>query len=97
MRVFQTSTVGAALAYLALSFSHATRGLPQGASYLMAIAVATLTIGIALAIGVHAWPEPSADLRLRNLPAHSCHACGSRMVEVRSAWVCGRCDRVPVG
>lgn len=97
MRVFQTATVGAALAYLALSFSHANRGLPQGASYLMAIAVATLTIGIVLAIGVHAWPDQNGVAKLENLPAHSCHSCGSRMVEVRSAWVCGRCDRVPVG
>ncbi|MGI9647028.1 MAG: hypothetical protein ACR2OI_00770 [Acidimicrobiia bacterium] len=97
MRVFQTSAVGAALAYLALSFSQTARGFPQGASYLMAIVVATLTIGIAMAIGVHAWPEEDGTVKLQNLPAHSCHGCGSRMVEVRSAWVCGRCDRVPVG
>ena len=97
MRIFQTSAVGAALAYLALSFSHTARGYPQGASFLLAIAVATLTIGIVVSIGVHAWPDDGGAVSLKDLPAHSCHGCGRPMVDIRSAWVCGNCDRVPVG
>lgn len=97
MRVFQTSTVGTALAYLALSFSHTARGYPQGASFLLAILIATITVGIATAIGFHSWPAEDGMVNLRHLPPHGCHGCGGSMVEVHSAWVCGRCDRVPVG
>jgi len=96
MRVFQTTTVGAALAYLALSYSHAARGYPQGASFLLAILVATVTVGIVTAIGLHAWPEEPGAVKLTDLPPHGCHGCGGPMVEVHTAWVCGRCDRVPV-
>jgi hypothetical protein len=96
MRVLQICVVGAAAAYLALSYSHTATGYPQAASFLVAILAATLTVGVASAVGLHAWPDDARIARKRRLPAHGCHGCGREMVEVHSAWVCGRCDRVPV-
>ncbi|NNF87760.1 MAG: hypothetical protein HKO82_08005 [Acidimicrobiia bacterium] len=92
MRVLQICVVGVAAAYLALSYSQAATGYPQAASFLMAILAATLTVGVAIAVGLHAWPDDAGIGR--TLPAHGCHGCGREMVELHSAWVCPRCDRV---
>ena len=96
MRVFQICVVGSALAYLALSYSQTATGYPQAATFLLAILAATLTVGVAVAVGFHAWPDDAGIARRRSLP-HSCHGCGRLMVEVHSVWLCGRCDRVPGG
>jgi hypothetical protein len=97
MRILQIGAVGAALSYLALSFSQSGTGYPQAAAFLLAIFAATMTVGIALAVACGAWPDDAGAAGLpRNLPAHSCHGCGRPMVDVHSAWVCGRCDRAPV-
>ena len=94
MRVFQIAVTGTAVAYLALSYSQTATGYPQAASFLMAILAATLTVGVAIAVGLHAWPDDAGISGGRTLPVHGCHGCGRPMVEVHSAWVCTRCDRV---
>jgi len=97
MRILQIGAVGSALSYLALSFSQSGTGYPQAAAFVLAILAGTMTVGIALAVGFGAWPDDAAAVRLpRQLPAHACHGCGRPMVDVHSAWVCGRCDRAPV-
>lgn len=94
MRVLQIGAVGSALAYLSLSASQATTGYPQAAMFLLAILAATLTLGVATAVGLHAWPEEVGVVGGRHLPVHACHGCRRPMVELHSAWVCGHCDRV---
>ncbi len=97
MRVFQIAVTGSAIAYLALSYSQSATGYPQAASFLMAILAATLTVGVALSVGLHAWPEDAGITTRRTLPLHGCHGCGRAMAEIHSVWVCARCDRVSAG
>ena len=93
MRILRVCVVGAAVAYLALSYSQTATGYPQAASFLMAILGAALTVGVAVAMGLNAWPDDAGIARGRSLP-HGCHGCGRPMVEMHSVWVCARCDRV---
>jgi uncharacterized paraquat-inducible protein A len=94
MRVIRICLVGGAVAYLALSYSQTASGYPQAATFLFAILATTLTVGVAVSVGLNAWPDDAGITRVRNLPAHGCHGCGRPMIELHSAWVCGRCDRV---
>lgn len=93
MRIFEVGTVGAALAYLALSFSQSGSGYPQAAAFLASLLIAAVTIGVAISLGTHAWPEPPQAAFANRV--HRCHGCGHRMRQVRNAWVCIRCDRAP--
>lgn len=95
MRFFEISAVGSALCYLALTFSQASTGYPQAGAFLLAILIGTLTVGIGAAIAFDVWPDDVATVRAGRLPAHACRGCGRPMVEVHTAWVCGRCDRAP--
>lgn len=94
MRVFQIGAVGTAFAYVAFSYSQAASGFPQATAFMLAILVTTLTVGIATGAGLHAWPDDFGITGGRPIPVHGCHGCGRPMVEIHSAWMCGRCDRV---
>ena len=96
MRVIEIFVVGTAAAYLALSYSSSGSGYLQAASFLVALTVATLTVGCALAIGLHAWPDDAGLAVAGPRFLHRCHECGRRMRRERSAWVCLRCDRSPL-
>lgn len=85
---------GTALAYLAFSYSQNAPGLPQATAFMLAILVATLTVGIAAAAALHALPEDVGITHGRPISVHGGHGCGQPMVEIHSAWVCERCDRV---
>jgi hypothetical protein len=93
MRIMEISTVGAAAAYLALSYSQTGSGYPQAAAFLLAVFVATLTVGVAVAVGSHAWPEDGGFVVTGPRWLHRCHGCGHRMHQMHAAWVCPRCDR----
>ena len=97
VRVIQICVVGAAAAYLALSYSQTATGYPQAATFLLAILAATLTVGVAVAVGLRAWPDDAGTTGNRGRDVHGCHGCGRPMVEVHAAWVCPRCDRVSNG
>ncbi|NNC93402.1 MAG: hypothetical protein HKN80_13015 [Acidimicrobiia bacterium] len=96
MRVVKISAVGTAFAYLTFSYSQAASGFPQASAFMMAILLATLTVGLAVAAGSHTLPEDIGAYQ-GSRSGHPCHGCGSPMVEVHSVWVCGRCDRMPDG
>lgn len=96
MRVIEICTVGAAAAYLAFSYSSAGSGFLHAASFLIAACVTVLTVGCAIAVGSHAWPEDAAVVFAGPRILHLCHECGRRMRRERSAWVCQRCDRSPI-
>lgn len=91
MRVLEICTVGAAVVYLSLGFSHSGTGYAQAAAFLFAIAVGTVTAGVAIAVASHSWPT-DAGLTGPGRARH-CHGCGRRMVSNGIVWVCGRCDR----
>lgn len=91
MRVFEICTVGAAVVYLSLGFSHSGTGYAQAAAFLFAIAVGTVTAGVAIAVASHSWPTDAGLIGPG--PARRCHGCGRRMVGNGMVWVCGRCDR----
>jgi ribosomal protein L37AE/L43A len=59
---------------------------------MLAILVATLTVGLGAAAGLHALPNINGSGRSRSV--HDCQGCGRLMVEIHSVWVCARCDRV---
>jgi ribosomal protein L37AE/L43A len=50
-------------------------------------------VGIGAAVGLNAWPDDVGVSHVRRRTEHDCHGCGRPMVEVRSVWVCGLCDR----
>lgn len=94
MRIIEICVVGAATAYLALSYSQTGSGYPQAAAFVLAIFVATVTVGLATSVGTHAWPEDAGFAVAGPRRLHRCHGCGHRMRQERSAWMCPRCDRV---
>jgi hypothetical protein len=93
MRVIEVCTVGAAAAYVAFGYSSTGSGYPQAAAFLFAIFVATVTVGLAVSIGSHSWPDDAGFVLAGPRWLHRCHGCGHRMHQMRSAWICRRCDR----
>ena len=91
MRVFEICTVGAAVVYLSLGFSHSGTGYAQAAAFLFAIAAGTVTAGVAIAVASHSWPTDGG--LIGSGPVRRCHGCGRRMASNGIVWVCGRCDR----
>ena len=93
MRVLEISVVGAAAAYLSLSFSQSGTGYAQAAAFLFAILVGTVTAGLAIAVVSHSWPDDAGAVRIGPAETHRCHVCGRRMVSTGTVWLCRRCDR----
>jgi len=105
-RVFLIVAVGGMAAAGAFAMSRVGQGLLEGAAFLLAIFIATVTVGLALSQGAVAWqdrrghplPDPSSH-RAGGLPIAAgmiCGCCGRSMKPFGSVWLCLVCDRAPV-
>ena len=105
-RVFLVVAVGGMAAAGAYIMSRVGQGLLEGAGFLLAIFIATVTVGLALSQGAVVWQDrrehpitgPSAH-RAGGLPIAAgmiCGCCGRSMEPFGSVWLCRVCDRAPV-
>ena len=85
---------GAAAAYVLFQLSRTGHGIPQAGLFVLAVSIAVVAVGLAVALAVSAL-DPDGD---RGLTAtRSCHSCGGPLTRLGPAWVCPPCDRLPLG
>ncbi len=86
---------GAAFACNAWMLSRWAGGLFGAALFLLAVTLATLTIGIAAAALVGRWEDRSLPARpaLHGAATIPCTSCGGGMVASGPGWICELCDR----
>lgn len=101
MRVFLASLAGIAASSALYGFSHLMDGFAAAVIYMVALLVAPVLIGTAIATEINRRLESPATRhsRSRSLPEpcewHRCGGCGSPMVAMDFAWVCRACDLAP--
>ena len=101
MRVFLVSLAGIAASSALYAFSHLVDGFTGAALYMVALVVAPIAIGIAIASEINRRLDPpvTRNSGSRSLPEpsewHRCGGCGSPMMAMDFAWVCRACDMAP--
>lgn len=105
MRVILIGGIGSLVAGVALAISRVSDGYVEGIAFLLAISIATVTVGIAVASGVSIWVEAAGTRRAARIRGQSvgrlwsrtrlpCKTCRRSMVQIDFLWVCTTCDRV---
>ncbi len=101
MRVFLASLAGIAASSALYGFSHMVDGFTAAVLYMIALLIAPVSIGIAIAAEINRRLDPpvTRKSRDRSLPEpsewHRCGGCGSPMMAMDFAWVCRACDMAP--
>lgn len=99
-RIVVTIIVGGGAAVAAFGMSRLGDGLLEGASFLLAVFIATVTVGFVFAELANAWlgqpQEPTSVRRPRVAAGVICGCCGRSKQRCDSIWVCAVCDRVGV-
>ena len=109
MRVTLMAIAGTAAAIAVFAISRISGGFLGAASFLLAIFIAAVTVGLAIAAVVNAWsgppgwllPSAVSQIRTtrRRLPIEAdvlCGSCQQPMTQIDFIWVCTACDLVPV-
>ena len=102
MNIVQTGVVGGLATFAAFGISRASGGFVEGASFLLFLFIATLTVGALVAIGFDSWTDSRQAARLaivagprRRMFRMACSSCKGRMERVADIWLCDACDRTP--
>lgn len=90
MRAILIAIVGGTAALGALSVSWMNNGSLGAASFVLAIFLATVTLGATLAVATE-----SLGNRPRKSKPGSCGVCRSSMHQFDTIWVCPACDLAP--
>lgn len=101
MRVFLMGLAGIAASSALYGFSQLLDGFLGACLYMLALVVAPVAIGVAVATAINQRLDPqfAAPRRHRDpsggFESQRCGGCGSPMMAMNSAWVCRACDLVP--
>ena len=101
MRVVLISLAGMAASSAFYGFSQLADGFAAAAFYMLALLIAPVAIGVAIAMAINLRLDPplTRTSRDRSLPpgseSHRCGGCGSPMMAMDFAWVCAACDLAP--
>jgi len=101
MRVVLIGLAGIAASFALYGFSQLADGLVGVSLYMLALLVAPVSIGVAIATAINRRLDPPVALTSRrgSVPpeseSHRCGGCGSPMLAMNSAWVCSACDLAP--
>jgi hypothetical protein len=102
MRVVSIGLAGMAASLALFGLSSLDDGFLGAAAYMLALLVAPVAIGVAIALAINErLGHPAGKLRRdgrlpRPTGSNRCGGCGSDMSALNSAWVCHACDLVPV-
>ena len=103
MRVVLIGLAGTAASSAMYGLSHLADGFVGASAYMLALLIAPASIGAAIAMAINRRldPPPVRAIRGRSVPSgsdtHRCGGCGSPMIAMGFAWVCGACDLAPAG
>ncbi len=101
MRVVSIGLAGMAASLALFALSSLDDGFLGAAAYMLALLVAPVAIGVAIAMGINQrLGHPAGGVRRDGRsPQHAgsnrCGGCGSDMSALNSVWVCHACDLVP--
>jgi len=90
MRAILIAIAGGAAALGALSVSWFDNGPIGAAAFLLALFLATVTAGVALAVATE-----TLAARPRKSKPGNCGVCRSAMHQLAAIWVCPECDLTP--
>ena len=105
MRVLLVSLAGIAASLAAFVVSQLTSGSVGASAYTLALLIAPVTIGLAIALAIDRRLDETSGLLEgpRSLPQRSpishesrCGGCGREKTALQSVWVCATCDLVPL-
>jgi hypothetical protein len=105
MRPLPIAAAGGTLAFVAYAVSRSAAGYMEASAFLLAIFMATVTLGLVIALLVDG-PEPSPaavdhsrvirGLRMIGTTAVSCGECYQPKAKLGYLWICTSCDGVPI-
>lgn len=101
MRTVLIGLAGIAASAALYGFSHLAAGFVAALLYMLALLVAPVAIGAAIATAINQRLDspPAGESGNHSLSealeSHRCGGCGSPMMAMNSAWVCSACDLAP--
>lgn len=101
MRVMMVGLAGIAASSALYGFSRLTDGFIGASLYMLALLIAPVAIGVAIATAINQRLDPplARPSRVHALSggseSHRCGGCGSPMMAMNFAWVCSACDLAP--
>jgi len=101
MRTVLIGLAGVVASSALYGFSHLLDGFAAAFLYTLALVVAPLVIGVAIATAINQRLDgPPARTRSGSLlpeasESHRCGGCGAPMTAMNFAWVCSACDLAP--
>jgi hypothetical protein len=100
MRVVLIGLAGIAASSAIYGLSHLADGFLGASAYVVALLLAPISIGIAIAMAINERLDPPIGPMTNGrrwseqAELHRC-GCGSPMIAMNSAWVCSVCDLTP--
>ncbi len=105
MRAALIVVIGSSIAFVSFGLSQTTEGFLSAALFLLAIVLAPVTAGLAIAEATNEpvrsgvlfhWLGARGLRRVHVAELAQCGGCGSSRIVMESVWVCTRCDHAPV-